>query len=216
MQRRKRTRMIRRRNPRVRTRVHRKARILISTIKSETALSSCRLASRVRASVLIEKIERSSGSAMESEISIREELETVSHQFFHSISFQGKKKDGNGSRSGTPTKEVAGKKSKAAAATKRKKESTPTKDGANQNGASTTPGEAAAPKRPKIELNLGAGTSTTPATPSAQQSAPLSQIDGVNEEAVRRYGIIPASSFANLRNNRSKNYRFRFIPHQAI
>lgn len=102
--------------------------------------------------------------------------------------FQGKKKDGNGSRSGTPTKEVNGKKSKAAAG-KRKKESTPTKDGANQPGGSANANDTPAAKKPKIELNLGGSASNTPAASSAQQNTPLSQVDGVSEEAIKRYGI---------------------------
>ncbi|XP_018495007.1 general transcription factor IIF subunit 1 [Galendromus occidentalis] len=100
---------------------------------------------------------------------------------------QGKKKDGNGSRSGTPTKEVAGKKGKAAAA-KRKKESTPTKEGALSTAAGTSATDTPAPKKPKIELNLGGSASNMPAgTLAAQQSPPLSQIDGINEESIRRY-----------------------------
>lgn len=97
---------------------------------------------------------------------------------------QGKKKDGNGSRSGTPTKEVASKKTKAAG--KRKKESTPTKEGATPATPGTTTTDAPAAKKAKIELNLGGNLNATPTASSNPQNTPLSQIDGINEEAVRR------------------------------
>jgi len=93
-----------------------------------------------------------------------------------------RKKDG-GSRSNTPTKEmVASKKagSKATPATKRKKDSTPTKE--STPGPSDTP----ASKKPKMD-NAGNTPGSSGNNSAASNNMPSINIEGVNEEAVRRY-----------------------------